>query len=66
MQDTIAILIVFAAALFLARRAWLRLARRTAGGCGSCGNCSSSDVVNSRQLVSIAVDFSHATSQSRK
>jgi hypothetical protein len=66
MQDAVAILIVACAAAFLARRAWLKLARRRAGACGSCGSCGSADSLKTRPLVTIATDFSHAKAQSRK
>jgi hypothetical protein len=61
MQDFIAILIVIAAAAFLGRRAWLALAGRKAGACGSCVKCPS----NQPKLVNIS-DLSHAEAQRRE
>ena len=53
MQDLLAILIVFAAAAYLARRAWQRLAQRRAGACGSCASCPAGDSTKSPPLVTI-------------
>jgi hypothetical protein len=53
MQDLLAILIALAAAAFLARRAWQRLAHRRAGACGSCAGCPSSGSLKSQPLVPI-------------
>jgi hypothetical protein len=61
MQDFIAILIVIAAAAFLGRRAWLALARRKAGACGSCVSCPS----NQPTLVNIS-DVPHIKTQRRE
>lgn len=38
-QDIAALLIVFAAALYLCRAVYQVLARRKAAGCGTCGSC---------------------------
>jgi hypothetical protein len=64
MQDFIAITIVLAAAAFLTRQGWLRLAK-THGTCGSCGNCGSNDTLKTRQLVNLSTDLSHAKAQRR-
>jgi hypothetical protein len=65
MQDLVAILIALAAAAFLARRAWQRLASRRAGACGACAGCSSRS--QSRYpLVSISLNPSHANPQTRQ
>jgi hypothetical protein len=53
MQDLFAILIVLAAAAYLARRAWQRLAQRRAGACGSCPSCPAADSPKSQSLVTI-------------
>ena len=65
MQDFIAITIVLAAAAYLARQAWLRLAKNHSGTCGSCGNCGSNDTLKTRQLVNLSTDISHAKAQRR-
>jgi hypothetical protein len=65
MQDFVAITIVLAAAAYLARQAWLHLAKTHSGTCGSCGNCSSNDTLKSRQLVNLSTDLSHAKAQRR-
>jgi hypothetical protein len=62
MQDLLAILIAVAAAAYLARRIWQRLAHRRAA-CDSCSSCSS---LKSQPLVSISPIMSHAKPQRRE
>ncbi len=38
-DNLIALAVVGAALAYLGRRAWLTLAGKRRGGCGSCGNC---------------------------
>ena len=66
MQDILAILITLAAAAFLARRAWQRLAHRRAGACGSCSTCNSSTSLTSQPLITISPIMSHAKTQRRE
>jgi hypothetical protein len=56
MQDILAISIVVVAAGFLARQAWLTVARKGSGKCGSCSNCGTTDSIKSRPLVTISLD----------
>jgi hypothetical protein len=58
-QDLFAILIVLAAASFLAHRGWQHFAKRRRG-CGACSNCPTSEFVNSSALVSISPIISRA------
>ncbi|MCI0492327.1 MAG: FeoB-associated Cys-rich membrane protein [Planctomycetes bacterium] len=53
MQDIITISIVALAGGFLLRRAWMRIANRQRGVCGSCSHCNSSDTMKSLPLVTI-------------
>jgi hypothetical protein len=64
-QDFLAILIAAAAAGYLARKLWLRLAHRSGGGCDSCSSCGSGDSIKSRPLMSISLDKSHAKAPRR-
>ena len=41
-QDLVAGCAIAAAAVYLARVLWVRLARRTGAGCNSCSGCSAS------------------------
>jgi hypothetical protein len=66
MQNVIAILIVAAAAAYLARMAWLRFYSQKGGSCGSCPSCSANDSIKQRPLVTISMDLSHAKAQSRQ
>jgi FeoB-associated Cys-rich membrane protein len=65
-QNILTILIVAAAAAYLARAAWSRLYGQKGGACGSCPSCSSNDSIKSRPLVTISMDLSHAKPQSRQ
>ncbi|HVT30206.1 MAG TPA: FeoB-associated Cys-rich membrane protein [Lacipirellulaceae bacterium] len=65
MQDALAILIAVAAAAFLLRRAWQRLAGRH-GACGSCGGCPSGGSQKPPTLVTISPIVSHAKPQKRE
>ncbi len=56
MQDILAISIVALAASYLARKAWMRFARKQAGTCGMCSNCIAQDPIKSRPLVNISLD----------
>ena len=38
-QDGLTWAIIAAAAVYVARRVWLSVSRKKAGGCGSCGTC---------------------------
>jgi hypothetical protein len=64
MQDFVALLIVAAAAAFLARRAWQRAARRA--GCSACTSCSGSAAANPHGLVTISPLVPHAEAQNRQ
>jgi hypothetical protein len=66
MQDIVAILIVLAAAAFLARRVWQSVANRRSGACGACSNCPSNDAAKTQSLVSISPIISHAKAQRRE
>ncbi len=66
MQDILAILIVIAAAGFLARRAWQRLIRRRTGACDSCSNCNSSNTLSTQPLVTISEIMPPAKAQRRE
>jgi hypothetical protein len=66
MQDVFAILIVAAAAAFLARKAWLHITRRRGGACGTCGSCGVNDGIKAKPLVTVSIGRnSHAEAQSR-
>ena len=66
MQDAIAILIVLAAAAYLARLAWLKFYGPHGGSCGSCPSCSSNDTIKQRPLVTISMDMSCTETPSPK
>ncbi len=65
MQDILAILIVAVAAIYLARRLWLRLVLGRRGTCGLCPGCSPSESVKQRALVTLDQLQSSATSLSQ-
>lgn len=53
-QNLAALTAVFAAALYVARRAWRQFAgRRPTSGCGACASCPG-DKTSGRQLVSLS------------
>jgi hypothetical protein len=52
-QNVMALLVVGAAGVYLARVAWQSIARRKAAGCGSCGSCPSGAEANQPQLFGI-------------
>jgi hypothetical protein len=52
-QDYIALGIVAVAAAYLARRAWLVVARRKSAGCGGCGTCAAGSTGDAKKLVTI-------------
>jgi hypothetical protein len=54
MQDALVIPIVAAAALYLLRRVWQRLAAGGSATCGSCSHCPSSGSTKSPALVNIS------------
>jgi hypothetical protein len=66
LQDIVSILIVILAAVFLARRAWQRIAARRGGSCGACLSCPSGDSKESSPLITIAPIISHAKAQRRE
>jgi hypothetical protein len=66
MQDFLVILIVFAAAAFLAQRMWQSMTKRQAGACGACSNCPSNTSNNRPLLVNIDPIMSHAKPQRRE
>ncbi|MBI3837139.1 MAG: hypothetical protein HY288_04295 [Planctomycetia bacterium] len=52
-QNLTALLAVAAAGAYLARVAWLSIAKRKAAGCGSCGSCPSGALANQPQVFGI-------------
>jgi hypothetical protein len=66
MQNAIAIMIVLAAAAYLARLAWLKFYSPQGGACGSCPSCSANDTIKQRPLVTISMDMSRAETPSHK
>jgi hypothetical protein len=55
-QSTIALAIVAAATVYLVLRSWRAVARKGAGGCGTCTQCpgdAESATVKQRQIVSV-------------
>jgi hypothetical protein len=51
-QNLVALLMVAAAGLYLARLAWQKIARKKAAGCGTCDSCPSSGA-ESKQVFGI-------------
>jgi nitrate/TMAO reductase-like tetraheme cytochrome c subunit len=66
MQDILAILIVLAAAAFLAHRMWQSMMKRRSGTCGACSNCPSNSTAKTPSLVNIGPIMSHAKAQRRE
>src|SRR5262249_9625703 len=64
MQDTLAIMIVLAAAAFLVWRVWQWSVKRRGGACGACSNCPSNPADKSPTLVSISPIGARARPQS--
>ncbi len=62
MQDVLAILIAAVAAVYLARRVWLRIVYGKRGTCGTCPGCGPTDSVKQVPLVTIDQVTSSATS----
>jgi hypothetical protein len=68
MQDLFAILIALAAAGYLIRAGWQKMARSRSGACGSCAGCGAADSLKPRPLVILNMEMrkSHAKVESRK
>ena len=49
-QTSLALALVIVAAIYLARRGWQVVARKT-GGCGACGNCPADQTPSGKPLV---------------
>lgn len=52
-QNMIVLVVVAAAIAYLARVAWLSVARRRAAACGGCGNCPTAPGDKTPQVVEI-------------
>ncbi|MBL9122040.1 MAG: hypothetical protein JNG90_00295 [Planctomycetaceae bacterium] len=52
-QNIAALGVVLLAVLYVARQAWLKLARRAAPGCGSCGSCAAAEKPQETQVIGV-------------